>query len=82
MEEQSRSLVFKLPMQSIQTRKGDFEVESILLTTTAYQLLSTITELIPSSYETQTSSIQTLLSLVAHRLGRVKFRISNFEYLF
>ena len=60
------SLVFKLPMQSIQTRKGDFEVESIILTTTAYQLLSTMTELIPSSDETQTSSVQTSMSLVAH----------------
>ena len=70
-------MVFKLPMQSIQTRKGDFEVESILLTTTAYQLLSIITELIPSSYETQTSSIQTLMSLVAHRFGRVESQISN-----
>ena len=64
--------VFKLPMQSIQTRKGDFEVDSILLTTTAYQLLSTMTELIPSSYETQTSSVQTSMSSVAYRFGRVK----------
>ena len=50
-------------------------MESILLTTTAYQLLSIITELIPSSYETQTSSIQTLMSLVAHRFGLVEFPI-------
>ena len=65
--------VFKLPMQSIQTRKGDFEVESIILTTTAYQLLSTMTELIPSSYETQTPSVQTLMSSVAYRFGQVEF---------
>ena len=55
---QQSSLVFKLPMQSIQTRKGDFEVVSRMLTTTAYQLLTTITEVIPSSYEIQSSTIQ------------------------
>ena len=53
------SLVFKLPMQSIQTRKSDFEVVSrMLTTTTAYQLLTTITEVIPSSYDNQTSLIE------------------------
>ena len=55
---QQSSLVFKLPMQSIQTRKGDFEVVSRMLTTTAYQLLTTITEVIPSSYDNQTSLIE------------------------
>ena len=58
-------MVFKLPMQSIQTRKGDFEVVSRMLTTTAYQLMTTITEVIPSSYEIQTSSIQTSTEEIA-----------------